>query len=158
VISQNNSLQDCFGRPLDPKKLHYKGGQAMAKLTEEMKALITAQQAYVGTATPDGRPNIALKGSARIIDDEHLAFFEMAGGKTWANIQRNPAVVIAVANPSKMQGYRFEGKAAIVTTGPLYDEAKKLAEMMKIPVPPKAAIVIKIEEIFDLGKGGAKVA
>jgi hypothetical protein len=29
---------------------------------------------------------------------------------------------------------------------------------MKMPAPPKAAIKIKIEAIYDLGKGGQKVA
>jgi hypothetical protein len=28
---------------------------------------------------------------------------------------------------------------------------------MKIPMPPKAAVKVKIEEIYDLGKGGFKV-
>jgi len=29
---------------------------------------------------------------------------------------------------------------------------------MKLPAPPKAAIKVKIEEIYDIGKGGMKVA
>jgi hypothetical protein len=29
--------------------------------------------------------------------------------------------------------------------------------MMKMPTPPKAAVKVKIEEIYDLGKGGFKV-
>jgi hypothetical protein len=45
----------------------------------------------------------------------------------------------------------------IITTGPLYDETKNLGEMMKLPVPPKDAIKIKIEEVYDLGRGGRKV-
>lgn len=130
----------------------------MAKLTEEMKALVGSQQAYIGTASPDGKPSIGLKGSTKVLDDENIAFFEMSGGRTWANIQKNPNVVIVVADRGKMQGYRFEGKAEIVTAGPLYEDAKKLAEVMKIPVPPKAAIKVKVDEIYDLGKGGRKVS
>ncbi len=130
----------------------------MAKLTEEMKALVGSQQAYIGTASPDGKPSIGLKGSTKVLDDEHVAFFEMSGGRTWANIQKNPNVVIVVADRGKMQGYRFEGKAEVITSGPLYEDAKKLAEVMKIPVPPKAAIKVKIDEIYDLGKGGRKVS
>ncbi len=38
----------------------------MAKLTEEKKALLGSQQAYVGTASPDGKPSIGLKGSTRV--------------------------------------------------------------------------------------------
>jgi predicted pyridoxine 5'-phosphate oxidase superfamily flavin-nucleotide-binding protein len=58
-----------------------------------------------------------------------------------------------------MQGFRFEGKVEeLATSGPLYEEAKKLAQAMKIPVPPKAAVLVEVQAIYDLGKGGAKVA
>ena len=130
----------------------------MAKLTDAMKAVITGQQAWVATSGTDGRASLAIKGSAKILDDEHLAFFELAGNRTWANIQKNPWVAIAMADSTKFKAFRFEGKAEIITSGPLFEEAKKLAEMLKMPVPPKAAIKVKIEEIYDIGKGGMKVA
>ena len=47
------------------------------------------------------------------------------------------------------------------STQPKFDpkaDAKKLAETMKIPVPPKAAIKVKVDEIYNLGKSGQKVA
>lgn len=130
----------------------------MASLNEDMKALLKSQQVWVATAGKDGQPDVAIKGSAKIIDDEHLAFFEMVGGRTWSNVQSNPRVAMATAEPGKMKGYRFEGKAEIITSGPLYEEAKNLSEMMKIPVPPKAAVVVTVEAIYDLGKGGMKIA
>ncbi len=123
-----------------------------------MKAVIKGQQAWVATASVDGKASLAIKGSAKIIDDEHLAYFEIVGNRTWANVQRNPWVAIAVADSSKFKGYRFEGKAEVITSGPLYDEAIKLGELMKLPAPPKAAIKVAIEEIYDIGKGGIKVA
>jgi predicted pyridoxine 5'-phosphate oxidase superfamily flavin-nucleotide-binding protein len=72
-------------------------------------------------------------------------------------VQNDPRVAIAVADRSKLQGYRFVGKAEIITEGELYDGAKKLADMMKMPVPPKAAVKVKVDEIFNLGAGGLKV-
>jgi len=130
----------------------------MAKLNEEMKALIANQQAFIATASSDGTPNISTKGSTRVLDDEHIVFYELSGGRTWSNLQSNPRVAIAVVDRSKMQGYRFVGKAEFVTSGDLYEGAKKLAEMLKIPVPPKAAVKVTVEEIYNLGKGGMKVA
>ena len=130
----------------------------MAKLTEQMKSLVFGQLSYVATSMPDGKPSLAVKGSLKIIDDEHLVFFEMVGGRTWTNIQKNPRVAIAVADRSKVAGFRFEGSVVeYITSGPLYEEAKKLSELMNIPFPPKAAVKVKIEEIYDLGKGGFKV-
>ncbi|MBN1375946.1 MAG: pyridoxamine 5'-phosphate oxidase family protein [Dehalococcoidia bacterium] len=130
----------------------------MAKLSEQMKALISSQQAFIGTASADGKPSISMKGSTRVVDDEHIVFFEMSGGRTWENIQKNPRIAIVVADRAKFQGFRFEGEVKeLLTSGPLYDEAKKLSEAMKIPVPPKAAVLVQIQEIFDLGKGGRKI-
>lgn len=129
----------------------------MAKLTDEMKALVASQQPFIATASPDGMPNIGPKRSTHVVDDEHIAFFELTGGRTWENLQRNPRVAIAVVDASKMQGYRFVGKAELVTEGELFEGAKKLAEMMKMPRPPKAAVKVKVEEIYNLGAGGMKV-
>jgi predicted pyridoxine 5'-phosphate oxidase superfamily flavin-nucleotide-binding protein len=130
----------------------------MAKLTDDMKKMMANQQVFVATASSDGIPNIATKGSAQVLDDEHITYSELTGGRTWANLQQNPTLAIAVVDRNTMQGYRFMGKAEFITTGELYDNAKKLADMLKMPVPPKAAIKMKVDEIFDLGNGGQKVA
>ena len=130
----------------------------MAKLTEEMKALVASQQAFIATASPEGVPNIGPKASTHVLDDEHIVFYEMAGGRTWENVQKNPKVAIAVVDRSTMQGYRFVGKAELLTEGELYEGAKALAEMMKMPNPAKAAVKVKVEEIYNLGAGGIKVA
>ena len=130
----------------------------MARLTEEMKALVASQQAFIATASPDGMPNIAPKGSTRVLDDEHIVFYELTGGRTWENLQKNPRVAIAVTDRNTIQGYRFVGKAEFITEGELYEGAKKLAEMLKIPTPPQAAVKVKVEEIYNLGAGGLKVA
>ncbi len=51
----------------------------MAKLNEEMKALIANQQSFIATASSDGTPNISTKGSTRVLDDEHIIFYELSG-------------------------------------------------------------------------------
>lgn len=130
----------------------------MAKLTEEMKALVASQQAFIATASPDGVPNIAPKGSTHVLDDEHIVFYEMVGRRTWENLQKNPKVAIAVVDSGTMQGYRFAGKAELIAEGELYEGAKKLAERLKVPAPPKAAVKVKVEEVYNLSAGGQRVA
>ncbi|MFC1998524.1 pyridoxamine 5'-phosphate oxidase family protein [Chloroflexota bacterium] len=130
----------------------------MVKMTEEIKSFIADHEAFIATASADGTPNIGAKGSTRVLDDEHIVFYELTGGRTWANLQVNPQVAIAVAEKSTLKGYKLSGKAELVTEGELYEGAKQMAEMLKIPVPPKAAVKIKIDGIYDLGKGGSKIA
>ena len=132
----------------------------MAKLTEEMKALLSSQQSFVATSSPEGVPNIGPKGSVRVLDDEHIAFFEMTGKRTYENLKRNPNIAIAVLDREKMQGYRFVGRAELVTEGELYQQAKQFAEAMKLPMAPQAAVKVKVEEVYNIGvpEPGKKIA
>ena len=125
----------------------------MAKITEEMKALIKEQQAFIATASPDGTPNIAPKGSTRVLDEEHITFAESAGKQTYENLKRNPKVAIVVCDRGQMKCLRFQGKAEIITSGPLFDKTMEGMKKMGAP-PPQAVIKVKIDEIYDLGVPG----
>lgn len=127
----------------------------MAKLTEEMTEMIGKQQAFVATASRTGTPDIGPKRSTRVLDDEHLVFTEMTGGKTYENLQQNPQLCIAVVDRDQMSGYRFYGKAELLTSGPIFETAVQGAKQKNFPLP-KAVVKIKIDEIYNLGmKGGA---
>lgn len=125
----------------------------MAKITEEMKALIKEQQAFIATATPDGIPSIAPKGSTRVLDEEHIIFSESAGKRTYENIKKNPRVAIVVCDRAQMKCLRFSGKAEIVKSGPLFEKSVESMKKMGAP-PPQAVIKVKVEEIYDLGSPG----
>lgn len=125
----------------------------MAKITEEMKALIKEQQAFIATASPDGTPNIAPKGSTRVLDEEHITFAESAGKRTYENLKKNPKVSIVVCDRGQMKCLRFQGKAEILTSGPLFEKSVENMKKMGAP-PPQALIKVKVEEIFDLGMPG----
>lgn len=132
----------------------------MARLTEEMKALVANQQAFVATASPEGIPNIGPKGSVRVLDDEHIAFFEVTGKRTYENLKSNPNIAIAVLDRENMKGFRFVGKAELVTGGELYQQEKQRAEAMKLPTAPVAAVRVKVDEIYSIGvpEPGTRVA
>jgi hypothetical protein len=125
----------------------------MAKITEEMKALIKEQQAFIATATPDGIPSIAPKGSTRVLDEEHITFAESSGKRTYDNIKKNPRVAIVACDRAQMKCLRFEGKAEIITSGPLFDKTQEAMKRMGAP-PAQAVIKVKIEAIYDLGVPG----
>jgi len=122
----------------------------MAKITDEMKAMVKGQQAFVATATPDGIPSVAPKGSTRVLDDEHIIFAESAGKRTYENIKMNPKVAIIIGDISKMQCLRFSGTAQIITEGPLFDQSVERMKKMGAPAP-QAVVKVKVEEIYDCG-------
>ena len=125
----------------------------MAKITAEMRELVKGQQAFVATATPDGIPSVAPKGSTRILDDEHIIFAESAGKRTFENIKMNPKVAIIIGDLSKMQCLRFSGSAEILTEGPLFEKSTEQMKQIGAP-PPQAVIKVNVEEIYDCGAPG----
>ena len=58
----------------------------MAKLTDEMKELMSKQLAYIATVSNDGMPNIGPKRTMRIVDDSTLMYNENTGKQTQQNI------------------------------------------------------------------------
>ena len=127
----------------------------MAKLTQQMKDLIAAQQCYVATVCADGTPNVGPKRSTRVLDDEHLVFSEITGKQTWANVSRGSKVAIAVADREKRVGYRFVGSAELITSGPVYDQAVEMMKKAGMNAPLKALVKVAVEKIFNLGPPAA---
>ncbi|MCD6152516.1 MAG: pyridoxamine 5'-phosphate oxidase family protein [Syntrophobacterales bacterium] len=123
--------------------------KVMVVLTAEMKTLIKAGLCMVATAGKEGYPNIGPKGSVMVLDDSTLAFGELVGGRTYANLKENPKAAIAVVDPETRVGYRFVGTVQLETEGSLYDKFAERFEKMKLP-RPVAAVKVALEAIYDV--------
>ncbi|MFZ5987017.1 MAG: pyridoxamine 5'-phosphate oxidase family protein [Bacillota bacterium] len=124
----------------------------MAKLTQEMKDMIAAQQCFIGTVSKDGVPSVAPKRSTRVLNDETLIFNEGTGGTTYKNLLDGSKVAVAVVNRETLDGYRFIGTPEVQTGGELYEQASEMSlknNMRK----PAAVVLIHIEEIHSLKPG-----
>lgn len=126
----------------------------MAKLTQEMKDLITAQQCFVATVNPDGTPNIGPKRSTRVLDDEHIAFSEVTANQTWKNVQNGSKAAIAVVDREKLKGFRFTGTPEAITSGPIFQQAVAMTQQAGLRAPT-AVVRVKIDKIYNLGVPGA---
>ena len=121
----------------------------MAKLTDEMKELMSKQLAYISTVSAEGAPNVGPKRTMRIYDDSTLIYNENTGRQTLCNLRFNKRASVAYVNWEKLDGYRFVGKAEVFTEGKVFDEATEWAKGKA----PKAAVLIHIEEIHTLKSG-----
>ena len=118
----------------------------MAKLTEEAKQLITElYPGIIATAGKDGMPNVAAKGSFRVVDDEHVAFADMASPRTVANLRENPQISAMVFNNQPRKGCRIWGKAEILDSGDLFNAISAEYEPKGMKV--KHVVKIKVEEV-----------
>ncbi len=124
----------------------------MAKLTADMKAMLGKQLAVVATASRSGVPNVGPKGSVMAIDDETLVYSEATGGKTFRNLQENPAVSVMVIDREKSDGFQAKGKAELITSGSLFEQIARRQEERKKP-RPQYVVKIAIDEIYSVGSG-----
>lgn len=126
----------------------------MATLTQEMKDLVRSQQCFVATVNADGTPNVGPKRSTRVLDDEHLAFTEITGNRTWTNVLNGSKLAIAVVDRDKSKGFRFVGTAEVLREGELFEQAAAAMQSRGLPAP-KGVVKVKVEKIYNLGTPGA---
>jgi uncharacterized protein len=88
----------------------------MGILTNEMKRVVAEQQlCYAATVTPDGKPNLSPKGSITVLNDDELGFADLASPGTMENLRHNPSIELNVVDPFIRRGFRFKGRAEVVT-------------------------------------------
>ena len=124
----------------------------MAKLTQEMKEMISTQQCFIATVSPEGIPNNAPKRSTRVFNDETLIFNEGTGGATYRNILDGSKAAVAVVNREILDGYRFLGTPEVLAAGDIYEKAAEGSLKANMP-KPKAVVLVHIDEIHSLKPG-----
>ena len=115
----------------------------MSKLTEEAKnAVAKIRPSLVATASGTGKPNVSAKGSLRVLDDEHVAFADIASPRTVANIRENPQVAIICLDAAARKGVRIWGQGSIFNSGELFDQltAEYAAKNMVVQNAVKVAV------------------
>ena len=120
----------------------------MAKLSEEAKTAIgELGPSVIATASKDGKPNVSLKGSFRVLDDEHVMFADIVSPRTTANLRENPQLSAIVFDAATRKGCRIWGKAVeILDSGNLFDtiSAEYASKGMKV----KHVVKVKVDEVI----------
>jgi len=124
------------------------------KIPEAVKAFIQGKLGWVATASKTGMPNVAIKGSLRVLDDEHLVFADLFSLKTRQNLEENPQVAVMVYDGETRAGYSLKGRAEMIAQGPLFDQIAEAVRQLptRLP-PPKYAVKITVEAVYDQSVG-----
>jgi len=108
----------------------------------------------VATASRDGRPNLAFKGSVMVWDNEHLAFWERAHGETLAHLRENLRIAAVYRNRAAGKTWRFWGVAELHESGSLREQvmARTIpAELERDPERTGVAVLIRVERVTGSG-------
>ena len=115
----------------------------------------------IGTTLPNGYAQITPRGSTMVLDDQHIALWERGKGSTTGAMKDGSKVTVYFRKPQlRADGVlpkggiaRFYGTAAVVKSGPRYEEVwRRLVQPEKDRDPDKKgfAVLIKIERAEDL--------
>ena len=116
------------------------------KLTDEAKKAIgEIRPSLIATASVSGKPNVSAKGSLRVLDDEHVAFADVASPRTIANIRENPQVAIICLDANSRKSCRVWGKAEILDSGELFDQFS--AEFAERKMKVTNVVKVAVEEV-----------
>jgi uncharacterized protein len=130
-----------------------------AKIPPDLIEFIRGKPGWVATASKDGVPNLSIKGSLRLLDENHLIFSDLFSLKTRKNLLENPQVAIMVYEESSRKGYSFKGVAELLDSGPLYTQTAELLKKTMPQLPaPRYVVKVRVDSIFDqsLGPNGGK--
>lgn len=124
----------------------------MAKMPKEVVELFQQDPVKVpkviATVDSNGVPNVVPKGSLVAVDDETIAYADLAPGKTRSNLKPG-AKVAAAAFKLPPAGYQVKGTfQGFQTSGPLLERFARMLKPMGMEV--RSVGVIKVEEVYSL--------
>ena len=119
---------------------------------EMMDAIEKNNIVWLATANKNDRPNVVPIGLARPLDNETVLLVANFMNKTFENLKNNPQAAIAVSNVSECP-YQFKGRVEIYESGKYFEDAVNWAKSVMAQLNPKAAVLLKIEEIYSVQPG-----
>ncbi len=130
------------------------------KISPEIQDFMKGKQGWVATASRDLVPNVAIKGTLRLLDDEHVIFADLYSFKTRKNLEENPQVAIMVMDVESRKGYSLKGVAELIDSGPLYDQisAEIKQRLGSQGLTLRYVVKVEIQAIYDqsLGPGAGR--
>jgi hypothetical protein len=115
------------------------------EINADMEATIKqAILSFVATVNEDGTPNLSPKASLTLRNGA-LYFADIASPRTILNLKRNPAVEINVVDIFQRRGYRFKGRALLLSPSDV--EFSMIADWVRATNGPEYPVdhVVKIQ-------------
>jgi predicted pyridoxine 5'-phosphate oxidase superfamily flavin-nucleotide-binding protein len=121
-------------------------------MTKEMMEALEKDLVFLATASPDGVPNVVPIGFARPIDEDNILIADNYMNKTRQNLDKNPQISLVTKDATKCP-FQFKGKVFIYESGKYFDIVTEWGENAMTKLTPKAAILMKVEEIYSIQPG-----
>lgn len=129
----------------------------MTAIPQELHDLLAGGHIiWVATVGPDGTPNVSIKGSGALLDDEHLYFADMFSQKTRENLLNDPRVAVGIHDHGRDVAMQVKGRAELIDRGEVFERVREdletLREEQDLP-PVKYVVRITVDSVWDMSQG-----
>jgi predicted pyridoxine 5'-phosphate oxidase superfamily flavin-nucleotide-binding protein len=121
-------------------------------MTKEMIETVEKDLVFLATSSKEGIPNVVPIGFARPIDEETILIADNYMNKTRKNLEENPNISLVTKDATKCP-FQFKGKIEIFESGKYFDIVTEWGQNAMTKLTPKAAILMKVEEIYSIQPG-----
>jgi len=127
----------------------------VAKLPEKVKEIMAkGHNVWVATIGEDGWPNVSIKGSGALLDDETLYFADIFSRKTRDNLLYNSRVAVGIFDPENHVAIQVKGVADMIEKGELFDQVNERIAGLQAELPPARYVVrIMVQSVWDMSGG-----
>jgi predicted pyridoxine 5'-phosphate oxidase superfamily flavin-nucleotide-binding protein len=128
----------------------------MVKMPPEVRETLEKQKPVpIATASKGGVPNVVFVGLLKILDDETILIADNFFYKTAANLKENPQVSLLCYSSETKKSFQIKGRVEVHVKDKVHDDMIMWVHGINPKLPAKAAVIVKIEEIYNAMWGPA---
>jgi predicted pyridoxine 5'-phosphate oxidase superfamily flavin-nucleotide-binding protein len=128
----------------------------MVKMPPEVRETLEKQKPVpMATSSKAGVPNVVFIGAMKILDDETILIADNFFYKTAANLKENPKVSLLCYSPETKKSFQIKGRVEVHVKDKVHDDMIMWVHGINNKLPAKAAVIVKIEEIYNAMWGPA---
>jgi uncharacterized protein len=128
----------------------------MVKMPPEVRETLEKQKPVpMATSSKAGVPNVVFIGAMKILDDETILIADNFFYKTAANLNENPKVSLLCYSSETKKSFQIKGRVEVHVKDKVHDDMIMWVHGINPKLPAKAAVIVKIEEIYNAMWGPA---
>ncbi len=126
----------------------------MVKVSEELRSVFKKQRLLpMASADASCKPNVIYVGMWWWEDEETLVVVDNFLNKTRRNIEENPWVSFVAWDREAHKSFQVKCSAQLQSEGPLYEKGREKATGRERPLPGRAVVVLRVEEVYQASAG-----
>jgi len=110
----------------------------------------------VATNGPDGIPDIGMKGSMMVFDQDHLAYWERTRGQHYANVQERSGIAVLYLSFQRGMMLRAFGHAEVHESGPIREQILSRVVESELQMDPERqgiGVLIRVDRLQEAFSG-----